>query len=163
MITQAELKQRVHYDPETGVFTWLQHRWVDKVGKRAESFEKDKSGFLWLDNKKHRTNRLAFLYMTGEIPVKVGFKDNNTENLRWGIWWKCRKVLRAIKQSDQAPIHLAIRVLAGAPMQKNGERCAAMEEIIIFSAIMRHRKQLNGLMTPLLQGCLGSFLILVKN
>ena len=84
MITQAELKQRVHYDPETGVFIWLQHRWVDKVGKRAESFEKDKSGFLWLDNKKHRTNRLAFLYMSGEIPEKVGFKDNNIENLRWG-------------------------------------------------------------------------------
>ena len=83
VITQKELKQRLYYDPETGVFTWLQHRWLDRVGERADSFEIDKGGYIWLDDKKHRTNRLAFLYMTGEIPVKVGFKDNNIENVRW--------------------------------------------------------------------------------
>jgi len=32
----------------------------------------DNGGFLWLDNKKHRTNRLAFLYITDEIPVRAG-------------------------------------------------------------------------------------------
>ena len=69
MITQQELKQRLYYDPETGAFTWLRHRWLDKVGKRADSFEIDKGGYIWLDDKNHRTNRLAFLYMTGEIPV----------------------------------------------------------------------------------------------
>jgi hypothetical protein len=83
VITQEELKRKLYYDPETGVFTWLQHRWLDRVGEWADSFEMDKGGFLWLDYKKHRTNRLAFLYMTGEIPVKVGFKGNNIENVRW--------------------------------------------------------------------------------
>jgi len=72
MITQKELKQRLYYDPETSVFTWLQHPWLDRVGERADSFEIDNGGFLWLDNKKHRTNRLAFLYMTDEIPVRAG-------------------------------------------------------------------------------------------
>ena len=72
MITQQELKQRLYYDPETGAFIWLQHRWLDKVGKRADSFEIDKGGVICLDNKKHRTNRLEFLYMKCEIPVKVG-------------------------------------------------------------------------------------------
>ena len=50
----------------------MQHPWLDRVGERADSFEIDNGGFLWLDNKKHRTNRLAFLYMTDEIPVRAG-------------------------------------------------------------------------------------------
>jgi len=69
--------------PYTGAFTGLRHRWLDKVGKRADSFEIDKGGYIGSDDKKYRTNRLAFLYMTGEIPMKVGFKDNNIENVRW--------------------------------------------------------------------------------
>ena len=71
-------------------------------------------------------------------------------------------LLRAIKQSDHATIPLAIRVSVGAHRQKNGERCAAMQERIIFSAIMRQRKQLNWLMILLLVAFSGSFLILVE-
>ena len=71
-------------------------------------------------------------------------------------------LLRAIKQSDHATIPLAIRVSAGAHRQKNGERCTAKQERIIFSAIMRQRKQLNWLMILLLVTFSGSFLILVE-
>ena len=101
--------------------------------------------------------------MTAEIPVRVGFKDNNIENVRWdNLGLLTDNAASSYKVSDLATIPLAIRVSAGGHRQKNGERCAAMQERIIFSAIMRQRKQLNWLMILLLVAFSGSFLILVE-
>jgi hypothetical protein len=81
MITQSELKRLLHYDPETGLFTWLVNCGPRKVGDNAGSI---KIGYISIRIKKHDylAHRLAWLYMTGKMPSKYidhinGKRDDN--------------------------------------------------------------------------------------
>lgn len=89
-LTSKELKNFLHYDQETGVFTWK----VDRTGKAkkgcvAGSINKV-TGYrsINLCRKRYYAHRLAFLYMLGKLPALDvdhidGDKDNNSwSNLR---------------------------------------------------------------------------------
>lgn len=83
MITQDELKERIHYDPETGIFTWLKAR--PKVLAREKCGSIDK-GFLTIYLEKgYYAHHLAWIYMTGEFPkdAYILFKDNDKLNLKF--------------------------------------------------------------------------------
>lgn len=89
MLTQERLKQLLHYDPETGVFTWIARRGkrTDLVGKVAGF---DAHGYIGItiDYKKHMAHSLAWLYVHGEMPLsELDHKnrirsDNKILNLR---------------------------------------------------------------------------------
>jgi hypothetical protein len=88
MLTQAILKENLHYDPETGVFTWLKQSGRTFIGKKAGT--KNGSGYLLItiNRKQYRAHRLAWLYIKGSFPPiyidhKDGIKTNNKfDNLR---------------------------------------------------------------------------------
>ena len=83
-LTQARLKELLHYDPETGHFTWLATRsWSAVAGSRAGS--PDSYGYIQIgiDGVYHLAHRLAFLYMTGEIPTEVDHIDRVRDDNRW--------------------------------------------------------------------------------
>ena len=89
-LTQARLKELLHYDPETGVFTWRVPRGKVKAGDTTGC--PDTHGYLvvGVDRKLHRAHRLAFLYMTGGWPdasadvdhINGDRSDNRWVNLR---------------------------------------------------------------------------------
>lgn len=93
-LTQSRLKKLVHYNLETGVFTWLKRensQWNGKwAKKRAGWIRNGKSGIyrqISVDDKKYYEHRLAWLYVTGNWPVEIdhinGDKvDNKFCNLR---------------------------------------------------------------------------------
>lgn len=91
MLTQAELKSYLNYNPDTGVFTWLPHPKMGKrccVGKQAGSL--DKLGYvrIKLRERKYFAHRLAWLYVHGEWPaleidhINRTPGDNRIKNLR---------------------------------------------------------------------------------
>jgi len=84
MLTQERLKQLLSYDPETGQWTWLncprasfrrkEAGWIDAYGYRR----------IKVDCKTYICSRLAFLYMTGEMPKdEVDHIDRDPGNDRW--------------------------------------------------------------------------------
>lgn len=93
----ATLLKLLHYDPETGIFTWLPRpiqqqqdkswnaRWA---GKRAGShWVGSRSGPYWklvILWQVHYAHRIAWFYMTGEWPEEdIDHKDGDGVNNRW--------------------------------------------------------------------------------
>jgi len=97
MLTQEYLKSVLSYDPETGIFTWKYRQGLigKKISWNTRYSEKqagtiDPVGYLGIaiEYKRYYAHRLAWLYMTGELPKKYidhlnGNKsDNRFLNLR---------------------------------------------------------------------------------
>src|SRR3954464_3736442 len=85
MLTQARLKELLHYDSETGLWTWLKHRYRIQPGDRAGTISK-KDGYchIIIEKKNYMAHRLAWLYMTGGWPsMNMDHIDTNRSDNRW--------------------------------------------------------------------------------
>lgn len=84
MISVERLKEVLRYDPETGTWTWLVHRGCKLAGDNAGYFDIQKEYLMiGIDGVVYHAHRLAFLYMTGEIPERVDHKDTDRRNCKW--------------------------------------------------------------------------------
>lgn len=104
--TQEQIKELLHYDPETGKFTWNERAenwfvatdhntaagacksWNSSWAKK-EAFTAVSHGYKVgaIKNKLYRAHRLSFFYMKGYMPEQVDHingdrGDNRWENLR---------------------------------------------------------------------------------
>jgi hypothetical protein len=88
MLTLDRLRELLHYNPETGVFTRKTGSRAFKVGEEAGYVNTDGYRRLMIEWKRYQAHRLAWLYMTGDWPTKEidhinGDKsDNRFSNLR---------------------------------------------------------------------------------
>lgn len=87
-LTQERLRSLVHYNPETGIFTWLVSSRQNKAGDQVEG--PDGGGYLCMviEGERYLAHRMAFFYMEGYFPentvdhinrIKI---DNRWKNLR---------------------------------------------------------------------------------
>src|SRR5215813_12141516 len=79
MLTHERLKELLSYDPKTGLFIWN--------SRGAVAGTTDQEGYIQihLDGKKYRAHRLAYLYMTGEMPTQILDHINRVRSdNRWG-------------------------------------------------------------------------------
>jgi len=83
-LTQEELKKILHYDPSTGIFTWLTNRKSNLIGKEAGCINASGYHRIGINYMSHRSHRLAFLYMEGVFPPKhVDHINHITSDNRW--------------------------------------------------------------------------------
>lgn len=84
LLTQQELKKWLHYNPETGVFTWA----VSKATKARSGFEagnKNSAGHIVIHfhGVTYVAQRLAWLYVHGKFPThKLIHKNGDTTDNR---------------------------------------------------------------------------------
>lgn len=85
MITVAHLKEVLHYDPVTGVWTWLQTLASSApAGSRAGCINGWGYRIIKIDGTLYRSSRLATLYMTNAWPIRYVDHDNlNKQDDRW--------------------------------------------------------------------------------
>lgn len=86
-LTVERLKELLHYEPETGVFTWRvkTNKSRNWVGKRAGCANVS-TGYVMIGIDGHdiRAHRLAWFYMTGEWPAnEVDHRNTDKGDNRW--------------------------------------------------------------------------------
>jgi len=85
-MTQDELKSRLHYDPETGIFTWLDRpdkpaHWRSRYpGTEAGTLHKFGYRGISISKKRYYAHRLAWLYVYGYTPKEIDHIDGDPSN-----------------------------------------------------------------------------------
>ena len=85
-LTIERLRDALHYDQDTGAFTWVNpnRKGNAKKGARAGSVQNTGHRVITVDGASHCENRLAWFYMTGNWPADlVDHVDGNPANNAW--------------------------------------------------------------------------------
>jgi hypothetical protein len=127
-LTQERLKEVLHYDPDTGVFTWrVRLSNVTPVGSVAGTFigsVADRArGRMYrsikIDRVAYRAHRLAFLYMTGEFPAdEVDHTGHDRCDNRWRA---LTKATRRSNGQNQSLRETSKTGHIGISLKKNGQ------------------------------------------
>lgn len=84
-ILQARVKELFHYEEETGNF--IRIKFVrgpsGAIGRVAGSFGHNGVVLIGIDGVYYSAHRLAWLYVTGELPEMIDHKDLNPSNNRF--------------------------------------------------------------------------------
>ena len=69
-LTQAMLKELLHYHPESGIFRWRQARKNNSIPPWSVAGSMDGRGYIQINiaKKRWKAHRLAWVYMTGQHP-----------------------------------------------------------------------------------------------
>lgn len=83
-MTQDELKTILTYNPDTGVFNWI-GKPCRRIKANAVAGAPNRSGYTLIGHKGklHYAHRLAFLFMTGQIPKIVDHINGDPTDNRW--------------------------------------------------------------------------------
>lgn len=86
MLTQERLQHLLHYNPETGEWTWLNppNHNTRLKGKLAGNRRSDGRLKIRIDGFAYYASHLANLYMIGKLPaIEMDHEDRDPSNDRW--------------------------------------------------------------------------------
>ena len=118
-LTQNRLKELLHYDPETGIFTWRVSRRGAKSGSVAGVHD---NGYIRIkiDYELYLAHRLTFLYMEGYFPeYHVDHKNRIRDDNRWS---NLRHVSRQCNQRNASIAKDNTSGITGVCWHKNNKK-----------------------------------------
>ena len=108
MLTQEYLQSILHYDKDTGIFTWLQLLSKKiKTGNIAGTYNNKKYRQICINGKSYKAHRLAWFYTHGSWPNIIDHingivSDNSLNNLRNGTQRE-NNINRSIHRGGKLP------------------------------------------------------------
>lgn len=99
-MNQAYLKERLRYDPATGVFTWIKSNRNGWIDKKAGWVDEDGYVYIRIGGRLRPAHRLAWLYMTGDWPPS-GFIDHKNIVPGDDRWENLRDATKRINQENR--------------------------------------------------------------
>jgi hypothetical protein len=122
-LTAERLRELLHYDPETGVFTRIARVRGTRPGAVAGSMTSKGYRQVRIDGRQYQAHRLAWLYMTGEWPAdQIDHRDGDPANNRFD---NLRAATHAENQQNRAPPKNSTSGLIGASWQQRSRRWVA--------------------------------------
>tara|TARA_R110000787_G_scaffold275859_1_gene384656 strand:- start:193 stop:693 length:501 start_codon:yes stop_codon:yes gene_type:complete len=114
MLTQKKLKEILHYDPLTGLFTWRVARGTRAIVGAEAGCKDNQSQYIkiGISGKNFHAHRLAWLYIYGEFPrnqtdhINHNREDNRIVNLRSVTCQENQRNMK--KRSDNTSGHLGV-------------------------------------------------------
>lgn len=82
-LTQEELKEMLHYDKDSGDFTWIISKNGVNLGDKAGLQHKEGHWYIDINKKQYTSQRLACLYINGELPFDAKHIDGDITNNSW--------------------------------------------------------------------------------
>lgn len=103
-LTAERVRELLHYNPETGVFTWkVSRKGTGGIGSVAGDLNKRGYWRVCVDGKRVMGNVLAWLYMTGEWPTCDVDHRNNVRHDN--AWSNLRQATRSMNNENQHRAH----------------------------------------------------------
>jgi hypothetical protein len=82
-LSADRLRELLHYDPDTGIFTRKMARRGHRSGDRSGRVCGNGYRMICVDYEGHLEHRLAFMYMTGSVPPVVDHINGVRDDNRW--------------------------------------------------------------------------------
>lgn len=83
-LTQGELKKILHYNADTGVFTWVDRASGEKTMRQVGCLNPAGYKLIGVNGRRYMAHRLAFLYMIGRFPLdQTDHINHDRSDNRW--------------------------------------------------------------------------------
>lgn len=128
-LTQEQLKELLHYDPETGAFTWKVSRTGPKPkdGQAGNVHKIHGYRSITVLDVAYKAHKLAWFYMTGEWPT--GILDHKNANRADNRWCNLREATHAQNMWNRGKLSTNKSGLKGVCWHKREQKWRAQSNL----------------------------------